>query len=344
MGGAFTRAGGERVGLIAAWDGSAWHPLGAGFDSLSSDSGTCQWAVYPAIHALAEYRGELIAGGSFRLTAAGDTVHCLARWDGSAWRPLGGGMGSIASDCAPPWVYALTVWNGDLIVGGSFRTAGGQPIARVARWDGTSWHAMGSGWTTTWGGSVWELAVTADGELIAAGWLQEPGVNFNKWQIASWNGTDWEQIGPDLTWISTPSVYTVFPLGPDHLLGGAFTGDVDGDTMNYVTILRCNSTTAVADGAPAPAVRLRAVGPNPFLGSTAIAFDLPRDAARLALEVHDLAGRRVCTLHQGPAAAGAHVVRWGGRRDDGRPAPPGVYFARLRAGDEARSLRLVRLE
>ena len=40
---------------------------------------------------------------------------------------------------------ALTVYNGELIVGGSFVETGGVPANSIARWDGSNWHAMGSG-------------------------------------------------------------------------------------------------------------------------------------------------------------------------------------------------------
>lgn len=349
VGGAFTRAGDRSVGLIAAWDGTDWHPLGAGFDTLASVAGTCQWPFTPSVFALAEYRGDLIAGGSFKLTASGDTVQCIARWDGTSWQPMGGmggGLGTSSHSCGAPWVYALTVWNGDLIAGGAFETADGVPAVRIARWDGTSWHPMGSGWSTPWGSAVWALAVTQDNALVAAGWAQQPGSNptlWNKWQITQWNGTEWEQIGPDLTSPSSPSIYTLFPWGSDLAVGGLFLGSTAGDTMNYITILRCNSSVDVPVAASGGAFGLRLAGPNPSFASSTIAFDVPRDIERLTLEVHDLAGRRVRTLHSGPASAGTHVVPWQGGRDDGSPAPAGVYFARLQFGDEVRSLRIVRL-
>ena len=193
------------------------------------------------------------------------------------------------------------------------------------------------------GGAVWSLAVTEANELIAAGWAQQLGAITDKWQVAQWNGTEWEQIGPDLTSPSAPSVYTLFPWGPDLVVGGAFTGNTAGDAMNFISILRCNSSVDVPVAASGSRFALRSVGPNPFFASATIAFDVPEDVASLALEVHDLAGRRVRTLHVGPAKAGEHVVYWQGGRDDGSPAPAGVYFARLRIENELRSLRLVRL-
>jgi flagellar basal-body rod modification protein FlgD len=113
--------------------------------------------------------------------------------------------------------------------------------------------------------------------------------------------------------------------------------------MNYVSILRCNAVTAVGGDASPLALGLRTAGANPSFASTQIVFTLPDAAARLTLEVHDLAGRRVRTLYAGPAEAGERRAEWNGRREDGRRVPPGIYFAHLRVGNDVRSLRLVRL-
>ena len=62
------------------------------------------------------------------------------------------------------------------------------------------------------------------------------------------------------------------------------------------------------------------------------------------LAVHDLAGRRVATVHRGALAPGIHPFTWDGRTDRGEPARDGVYFLRLRAGgtEIARKAVLVR--
>jgi flagellar hook assembly protein FlgD len=54
-------------------------------------------------------------------------------------------------------------------------------------------------------------------------------------------------------------------------------------------------------------------------------------------------GARVRTLVLGPRGAGRHVVEWDGRDGAGRAVAPGVYFARLVVGPEARTARVVRL-
>ena len=42
-------------------------------------------------------------------------------------------------------VYALAVSGMDVYAGGDFTTAGGVSASRIAKWDGTSWSALGHG-------------------------------------------------------------------------------------------------------------------------------------------------------------------------------------------------------
>ncbi len=74
---------------------------------------------------------------------------------------------------------------------------------------------------------------------------------------------------------------------------------------------------------------------------------IPLDELRpgmFVVEIFDAGGRRVRGLTAGVLAAGPHAVGWNGRDDGGRPAPPGIYFARLHTARGSISRRLVRLE
>jgi hypothetical protein len=84
--------------------------------------------------------------------------------------------------------------------------------------------------------------------------------------------------------------------------------------------------------------------PNPFTGSaTRIGFALPR-TTDVTLHVFDVTGRLVETLVNGPVEAGAHVVDWNGRNDQGHSVANGVYFYRLQAAGESatRKMTLIR--
>jgi len=91
------------------------------------------------------------------------------------------------------------------------------------------------------------------------------------------------------------------------------------------------ASVAVPAGTVAPAgLALAAPVPNPFAGSGAIRWAIPR-ATHVRLAVHDVAGRLVRVLEDGAFPAGAHVTHWDGRDRDGHAAADGVYFLRLDA-------------
>ena len=98
--------------------------------------------------------------------------------------------------------------------------------------------------------------------------------------------------------------------------------------------------TAVA-GRPMPprAFTLLPNYPNPFNPGTTLAFELSH-SADVELAVHDELGRRVVMLRKGRVSAGRHRVRWDGRDSGGNAVASGVYFYRLRVGQQTQSRRL----
>jgi hypothetical protein len=67
-------------------------------------------------------------------------------------------------------VTALAVSGSDLYASGSFTNAGGIAANYIAKWNGTSWNALGSGMN----GTVWTLAVSSS-ELYAGGFFTAVG-------------------------------------------------------------------------------------------------------------------------------------------------------------------------
>lgn len=77
-----------------------------------------------------------------------------------------------------------------------------------------------------------------------------------------------------------------------------------------------------------------------ILGNTRLVATLTTDAIT-DLGIYDIAGRCVRRLWRGPLEAGRHVFDWDLRTQDRGRAPPGVYFARLRASPEQSASRIV---
>ena len=80
--------------------------------------------------------------------------------------------------------------------------------------------------------------------------------------------------------------------------------------------------------------------PNPFNPRTTLAFRLPREQ-RARLAVYDVQGQRVALLADRVFSPGEQSLVWDGTDDRGVPAPAGVYFARLVAGEVSESRKLV---
>ena len=107
-------------------------------------------------------------------------------------------------------------------------------------------------------------------------------------------------------------------------------------------IIQVRNPTSVGDDA-ALSFTLGDAVPSPMRASTHIRFTLPRSsdqASPVRLAVFGLDGRRVRSLWDTPAAAGAHDVVWDGRDAVGHPVAPGVYFYRLDWSGQTRSRKL----
>ena len=205
VGGGFPSAGGIAADNIARWDGTTWHAIG------DADGVVWAFATLP--------NGDLVAGGSF-YEIGGVPARGLARWDGANWSEIGGGLS--ASIFGIVRVDAVAVMpNGDLVVAGLFDFAGGAPIADLARWDGTAWHAIPGVPPYSLGFGRAVLLVTANGDLLLTGvtfWPSSPsGAGIG---MARWDGATWHPVGEGFS--IPPSSVLELPDG-DLVAGGFFT-------------------------------------------------------------------------------------------------------------------------
>lgn len=146
VGGRFDKIAGLPCRNVASWDGHTWSPAAVSMEDVTSAS--------PTVSVLRAFDADgpggsppfVFAGGRF---SSIDNVNCqsIARWDGHAWSPVGGGITS------PYWasINSLNEWQmveGDprsfvLVVGGIFDQAGGAPASGIAAWNGDAWVPLG---------------------------------------------------------------------------------------------------------------------------------------------------------------------------------------------------------
>ncbi len=97
--------------------------------------------------------------------------------------------------------------------------------------------------------------------------------------------------------------------------------------------------TAVREGAALPpSFVLHPCRPNPFNPATRVRFELPRPA-EIRVTLHDLRGRLLRTLAQGPFPAGSGELLL-----DGSGLASGVYVVLLRSGGEGRAEKILLLK
>jgi hypothetical protein len=242
--GYFTHSHGQTLQQLAAWDGSAWAPIGGGIPD-----------GYRGF-ALASYGGDLIVAGHI-FEIAGMEAHGVVRWDGEEWHNLGEGLSNVAYDMrahdgllyvggdyntaggllahniaawdGDAWssldvgldgpVRVLGEFQGDLIAGGNFgATTDGTPLNHIGRWNGSTWSAFGAGFDQ---GAVYGLGVYG-GELVACGDFDSSGGTPCA-NIACWDGTQWQPLGDGLDASATAlAVYNgrLFVAGSFHSAGG----------------------------------------------------------------------------------------------------------------------------
>ncbi len=88
--------------------------------------------------------------------------------------------------------------------------------------------------------------------------------------------------------------------------------------------------------------RLAGIAPQPALGVQRVALSTPEETS-LTVTVHDIAGRTLRTIHQGPVPSGSTSFSWDGRDQDGHPVSAGVYWIRATDGAVTHALKSVRV-
>ncbi len=287
-------AGGSFMGIpdgttqhIAKWDGSDWYTSGTlpetvvalgvynnsiyasqlinlddryiykleGSSWTYNNSGTDN-----AVNAFAVYNNELYAGGNF-LTAGGDSVRRIAKWNDVSWSAVGEGLNQV--------VWCLTIHNGELYAGGNFSS-------RVSKWDGINWTAIGNGFNA----DVRTLC-SFNGILYAGGYFTTAGGTPANY-IAQWDGTSWSALGDGVD--STVFALCVYD---SVLYAGGLFSHAGGISANRIA--RWNPLDIGIDEND------NKVGvtvfPNPF--SAATTLTLNKEIKNVTLTVYSIQGKEV---------------------------------------------------
>ncbi len=181
---------------LARWDGTSWSAVPGPWGYPGAD--------IRALCVFTDAQGSaLYAAGNFGYP----TFNHIARWNGSTWSSLGGGLTSTFGPNAI-LVTSMCVFDDGtgpaLYVAGSFTHAGGVPADTIARWNGTSWSGIS-------GPSGFQRLIVFDD---GSGPALYGAVSTLK--VVKWDGSNWVSIGSDL--YAVPLALAVFDDGSGEAL------------------------------------------------------------------------------------------------------------------------------
>lgn len=182
LAGLYTDGTSSGLNNVGYFDGSRWHPMGAG---LGMPDGAA-----PDVTSLRLWQGKMIAAGFF--TRSGSTVLMgLAFWNGVEWQrpPLSSG---ISGGVNGP-ITDMYVVGSQLYVAGGFSVAGDQDVAGLVRWDGERWQGIGDG--TLGGLQSAKYIIVIGNDVYVAGYYRQDAEWNDVWNVAHWNGSQWRLLG-----------------------------------------------------------------------------------------------------------------------------------------------------
>lgn len=134
-------------------------------------------------------------------------------------------------------IRALVVSGTDVYAGGDFTIAGAAVANYVAKWDGTTWTALGGGTN----GPVLALAVNGNDVYAGGNFTQAAGIQAN--YVAKWNGNTWSALG----FGTDGPVNALAVSGTDVYAGGGFSS-ASGVLTNRIAKWDGNAWSALGPG------------------------------------------------------------------------------------------------
>ncbi|MDO7875781.1 T9SS type A sorting domain-containing protein [Hymenobacter sp. ASUV-10] len=223
--GAFLNVGGNTsVQRVARWDGSAWRAMGAPMNGY-----TDHLAMLP--------NGDVVVAGNFTNLGGNPTADYLARWNGTNWQGFGN---NFTLSSAFETINTLFVDpSGNLLVGGSLLNVGGNAAADyLARWNGTSWQAVGP----SLGDGVNAIVVAPNGDYVVGGYFETAGSNAHAAYLARLAGGAWVGFeDPTRMGLLGGAAAVVAAPGGGFFVSGAFIDAGGNPNADYVA--RWDGTT-----------------------------------------------------------------------------------------------------
>ncbi len=123
-------------------------------------------------------------------------------------------------------------------------------------------------------------------------------------------------------------------------------GEINGGKLRYAALdIEFQNpwedpTSSDEDTTTPNIVNLQQNYPNPFNPTTTIAYSV-KEEAEVSIDVYNLKGQKIKTLVNDHKQPGNYNVIWEGRDDNGNSVASGIYFYRLKSGNESGAKKMV---
>jgi hypothetical protein len=202
--------------MLAQWNGKTWKAM----DGFS----------YGRINSIVADSTHLYIAGIFN-DINGKEYNSIAQYIKGKWQPLAEGIKLLqynpySSPIAN--ITAMCIHENDIYVIGNFDQAGKELARNIAKWDGKTWSAIGTGII----GYPKAIAVNHKGEIFVST-MQENQSILQQMPLYHWHNNKWDTIAlpPYCQQINTIQAY-----GNDIYIGGDFRLDDDIDDMGIAKL------------------------------------------------------------------------------------------------------------
>ena len=293
-------------------------------------------------------------------------------WSGGAWvnnsrSTITYSSGRIATVTTEEWQYGSSTWVNSSKDTYTYDGSGNQTVWLMQTWVGSSWTNLYL-YTGTYNASGDELQALT--EMWNAAW-----VNVSKTDY-TYDGSHRDTLAIGSTWLldawyvttEDTSKYTGNLLTEEvsvHILSVTtyrtqYTYDADNNQTLVLeqrwnlayevwdndakTVYVYQALAVEVDNGRIPSVfELSQNYPNPFNPITTIRYSLHRPS-QVSITVFNLLGQEVRTLENGMQSAGMYETTWDGTNQTGGQVASGIYFYRIKAGENVETRKMLLLK